>query len=304
MTAPPAKPLIATGGELVVSPRRLAAFADRLVVRDPRGRSRHPSLVRERGLLRVRGPFSLRHELSIDRARGVAFADATGDPNRLHREGEVVPGAMIAAALVSQLELLLPGVRPTSLRVTFEAVSWYRRGIRLVSRVQPTPQGVRVEATGHQDRRQVVSAVLEGRFEVAPPRIELDLARVDSTWLLRVLAFYKALGIDGEAWFHKADGPDLSYPIAFLACLPSADMVRRFEGDGGVLNRLMLEFDAQRLPLSGPPEVSLELPARLRRSFNRVLTAVRDGVRTAVRGTALVLAQAPEELRAGRPAAH
>ena len=288
--------------ELVLSPRRLAAFADRLIVRDPRGRSRAPALVPGPDGLQVRGPFTLRQDLVVTRARGVGFADATGDPNHLHRTGEVVPGALIASLLVSQLELLLPAARPTSLRVTFEGVSWYGRRLRLASRVVPGPEGVRVEAVGHQDRRQVVSAVLEGRTGPPAPRAELDLAQVDSAWLLRVLAFYRSLGVDGEVWFHKPAGPDLSYPVAFLAALPSADMVRRFEGDGGVLNRLMLEFDAQRLPLSGPPQVSLELPARLRRSFNRVLTAVRDGMRTAVRGTALVLAQAPDELLARRPA--
>jgi hypothetical protein len=66
-------------------------------------------------------------------------------------------------------------------------------------------------------------------------------------------------------------------------------MVERFEGAGGILSRLTLEFGEAKLPIVGPPEVSLELPKRLRRSFNKILTRVKDGVETAVRGTALVL---------------
>lgn len=288
---------------LVILPRRVAAFSDRLHLRDPRGRSRDPGLVPVAEGLLVRGPFQVRQDLVPTRERAVRFADATGDPNPLHREGEVVPGALLAAQLVSQLELLLPRVRLTSLRASFSAVSWYGRRLRFSSRVVPAGQAVTVEARVHQDQREVASAVLEGRIEAQAPRLELPLGDVDSTWLLRVLAFYEALGVDAEGYFHKDAGPDLSYPIAFLAALPSGDMVRRFQGQGGVLNRLTLEFDDRKLPISGPPEVSLEAPARLRQSFNRILTAVKDGVRTAVRGTALVLSHLPDELRSPRRAA-
>jgi hypothetical protein len=101
-----------------------------------------------------------------------------------------------------------------------------------------------------------------------------------------VVAFYEALGVDAEAWFHKAAGPDLSYPVAFLASLPSGTMVERLDGAGGLLNRLSFEFGPEKLPVTCSPEVSLELPKRRRRSsFHRIVTAVSS----AVRGTALVL---------------
>ena len=124
---------------------------------------------------------------------------------------------------------------------------------------------------------------------------------VDAAWLMRVVQFYDALGIDAAAHFHKATDADLTYPIAFLASLPSGSMVRRFEGHGGILNRLTLEFGAEPLPLTGPPEVSLELPKRLRASFNRVLTSVKEGVRTAVQGSALVLPKPPADWFRPRP---
>ncbi|MBI3724871.1 hypothetical protein HY251_13085 [bacterium] len=96
----------------------------------------------------------------------------------------------------------------------------------------------------------------------------------------------------------KSERRDLSYPYAFLASLPSGEMVERLSGQGGILNRLTLEFDAAKLPIAGPPEVSLELPERLRKSFNKVLTRIKEGVLTAARGAALILprSEAPPDV--------
>ncbi|MCO5167078.1 MAG: hypothetical protein M9894_12040 [Planctomycetes bacterium] len=277
--------------------RRLAAFHDRLVLRDPRGRTRRRSIVPLADGVEVRGPFEVRRHIVVTRARGVHFADATGDPNPIHREGEVVPGAFLAAQAVSTLEVLLPRVRLESLRVSFVGVSWYGRAARLTLRCSPTPgPGLRAELKAYQDEREVATGVLEGRLEAAEPHLDLPLHRVDTQWLGRVLEFYDALGIDPQAHLQKERGPDLSYPIGFLASLPSGSMVQRFQGDGGVLNRLTLEFDRARLALVGPPEVSVELPQRIRQSFTKILTAVKEGVETAIRGTALVLPRAPKDL--------
>lgn len=278
----------------------MAAFRDRVVIRDPRAGSRDPALRPIAGGLEVRGAFTIRRRIPVDRARGVRFVVATGDANPIHREGEVVPGAFIAAQVVSSLELLLPRLRPGSLRVSFQEVSWYGRPLRMVLRCTPMPvvgqPGLRAEVSVHQDRREVATAVVEGQFVERVERVELPPHKVDRVWLERVSEFYGALGIDPAAWLQKEEGADLSYPVAFLASLPSGTMVDRLSGQGGILNRLTFEFGARKLPLAGPPEVSLELPARLRQSFNKILTLVREGVETAVRGSALVLQRAPEEL--------
>lgn len=272
-----------------ITPQRLAAFGDRIVLRDPRARSRTPSLVRTPSGLEIRGPFQIRRRIMPTHERGVRFTEATGDPNPIHRTGEVVPGAFLAAQVVSAVEILIPTLRPADFRVTFSGVAWYGRALRVTLDVTPTEDGLRFDARLRQDEREVATASLSGRVEATIPRLELPLDRVDGAWLMRVVDFYGSLGIDAETYFHKEACPDLSYPIAFLASLPSGSMVRRFQGEGGLLNRLSLEFSAAKLPIVGPPEVSLELPKRLRRSFNRILTAVKDGVQTAVRGTALVL---------------
>jgi hypothetical protein len=284
--------------------RRLAAFHDRLILRDPRAVTTKRSLVQLDDGVAIRGPFDIRRQIVVTRERGVRFADATGDPNPIHREGEVVPGAFLAAQAVSTLETLLPRLRLESLRVSFVGVCWYGRPARLTLRCTPIDvvgglqgaPGLRIEMLGHQDDREITTGVLEGRLEAMEPKLDLALHKVDTKWLGRVLDFFSALGIDSQAHLQKANGPDLSYPLGFLASLPSGSMVQRLQGDGGLLNRLTFEFDRARLPLAGPPEVSLELPTRIRQSFTKILTAVREGVETAIRGTALVLPRAPKDL--------
>jgi acyl dehydratase len=300
------EPLVDLPHSTCIPARRLAAFQDRLILRDTRSRARHPSLVPSAdGSLTIAGPFDLRRHIVPTRARGVRFAEATGDPNPIHREGEVVPGAFLAAQMLSALEVLLPALRIESLRVSFTGICWYGRGVRLTMRCTPVlisgTQGLRVEASARQDDREVSTAVLEGRFEPRPARLELALHKVDTGWLGRVLDFYIALGLDPQAYLQKDEGADLSYPLGFLASLPSGSMVKRFQGEGGVLNRLTLEFDKRKLPLAGPPEVSLEMPSRIRQSFTKILTFVREGLDTAVRGTALVLPRAPLDLLTRRP---
>jgi hypothetical protein len=273
---------------------RMAAFGDRIVVRDPRGRSARPSLVSTSAGLEIRGPFQIRRSLIPTRDRGVKFVDATGDANPIHRIGEVVPGAFVASQFVSAAEILLPGLHLDRLRATFSGVCWYDRALRVTVKATPVEGGLTFEAAAYQDEREVARATLSGHLREHDSRVELPLSKVDGAWLMKVVGFYEALGIDPEIYFHGNGGPDLSYPIAFLASLPSGSMVERFKGAGGILNRLTLEFGENKLAIAGPPEVSLELPKRLRRSFNKILTRVKDGVETAVRGTALVLPR-PEQ---------
>ncbi|MDC3379077.1 hypothetical protein OAX78_02205 [Planctomycetota bacterium] len=251
------------------------------------------------GDLRVDGPFKVRSRLEIDRSRGIRFTEATGDPNPIHREGDVIPGALIAAEFVSAAEILFPHLQLTSLRTTFTAVSWYDRPVRLLLDCKPTEidgePGLEVKASAFQGDRECANGLVKGRFVEELQRHELPPHKINVDWLARVVSFYDSLGIKPQAYLEKAEGPDYSYPTAFLASLPSGSMVQRFQGEGGILNRLNLEFTG-KLPLAGPPEVSLELPARLRKSFNKIMTFVKEGVETAVRGSALVLPRPPEDL--------
>ncbi|HZU97095.1 MAG TPA: MaoC family dehydratase [Planctomycetota bacterium] len=275
---------------LLVPLERLAAFEDRTALRDPKARTQKPSLVLGEGqTLEVRGPFQVRRTVQPTKARGTTFVHATGDPNPIHTEGFVVPGAWTASQMVAPLEVLFPRLQVTALRVSFTGVAWYDRPVRITLRVTPGTETMAVEAQAYQGDREIARGEIEGKVLAKEARVEVAERKVDTVWLGRVEAFFRSLGIAPASYIEKVEGKDHSYPYAFLASLPSGEMVERLSGQGGILNRLTLEFDAEKLPVAGPPEVSLELPERLRKSFNKIVTKIKEGVLTAVRGSALIL---------------
>lgn len=284
---------------LTVSLDRLAAFEDRTSLRDPRARTHHPSLVlAESATLEVRGPFQIRRTALPTKPRGRTFVAATGDPNPIHTDGFVVPGAWTASQMVAPLEVLFPRLQLTALRVSFTGIAWYDQPIRLTLRVIPEASTLKVDAVAYQSDREIAKGEIEGNLLAEAARVEVPERKVDVAWLGRVEAFFRSLGIEPASYLEKPKGRDLSYPCAFLASLPSGEMVERLSGQGGILNRLTLEFDAAKLPIAGPPEVSLELPERLRKSFNKIVTRIKEGVLTAVRGSALILprSEAPADV--------
>ena len=293
---------------LTIALERLAAFEDRTALRDPRARTASPSLVlaqessQENGQgvgLRVEGPFQLRRTVQATKPRGRAFVNATGDANPIHTDGFVVPGAWTASQMIAPLEVLLPRFALSSLRVSFTGIAWYDQPVRLILKVTPgtleatateaSTVGLDIEAVAHQGDREVARGSISGRVLAQTACVEVAERKVDRAWLARVESFFGSLGIASTSYFDKPEGRDLSYPYAFLASLPSGEMVERLSGQGGILNRLTLEFDADKLPIAGPPEVSLELPERLRKSFNKIVTKIKEGMLTAVRGSALIL---------------
>ena len=80
------------------------------------------------------------------------------------------------------------------------------------------------------------------------------------------------------------------YPRAFLASLPSGEMVRQ-SGTPGLLNGLNLQFPEPGIPalnLERPPTVEVA-PVRPRNSFRKVLANVASGMVTYCTGYATVL---------------
>ncbi len=281
---------------LSVSLDRLAAFEDRTSLRDPKARTTKPSLVLgEKGTLEVRGPFQVRRTAMATKERGKAFVVATGDANPIHSDGFVVPGAWTASQIVAPLEVLFPRLQVTALRVSFTGIAWYGSPVRITLRISPEGAStdglgrISVDAVAYQGDREIAKGAVEGTILAEVKRVEVAERKVDTAWLARVESFFRSLGIAPASYLDKPEGRDLSYPYAFLASLPSGEMVERLSGQGGILNRLTLEFDADKLPIAGPPEVSLELPERLRKSFNKIVTRIKEGVLTAVRGSALIL---------------
>ena len=108
---------------------------------------------------------------------------------------------------------------------------------------------------------------------------------MDKNQLATVGAFMQSLGIDGRFYFEKNGYRDFTYPVAYVAALPSGEMVKQFKGDGGMITSLLLDMSEQRkIPIVSQkgPEV------RLRFDRLRIFTDIIDGVVTHVRGWAVV----------------
>jgi hypothetical protein len=269
---------------------RLGIFGDEICLRDPRGKSRRPSLVPRAGpsgpCLAIRGPFTVLQRFSISPAEGRDFVDTSRDANPIHTEDSVVSGAMTAARLLLLPEVLVPALASRSVRIKFRALSHYGRPN--VNRFTFAPRedgGFTVEVTVFQLGVPVADCVLDLALEpiLSPPE---TLPPGGST-VETIRTWYRSLRLDPEGAF-KCLG--YGYPRAFLASLPSGEMVRQ-GGANGLLNALTLEFPERGIPALTPertPTVAVE-EARPRKHFRRVLASVASGVVTYCTGCATVL---------------
>lgn len=285
--------------------RNLAGIDDRILVRDPRGLSRRRSLappddqVGHGRSLEVRGPFTIIQRFSVDPEEGAAFARTTRDENPIHIQGEVVPGAMTAARALLVPELLLENARIGKAKVRFRAIAYYRRPTAIIYRIEPAGEtSLRIDVTV----RQECMAVAEGQLlvELSPSpqpsgstpnqAIEDGLAGTEAGCVRR---FLSSLRIDPDVYFRES-GP--VYPRAYLAALTPGEMVRKYSGDGGILNCLDLEFPIEAVLGATPaPTVELRDGARARKAFRKILARIAEGVRTFCSGFAMVLPRNPGE---------
>src|SRR5574340_1244207 len=86
--------------------RRVDGFlTDKICFRDAKAQTPHPGLVlendtnNERRLL-VWDKFLIKHEYRISKQDGERFVDVTNDNNLIHREGNIVPGAMTVSKII------------------------------------------------------------------------------------------------------------------------------------------------------------------------------------------------------------
>lgn len=280
-------------GEVFLREAALRGIGDRFALRDPAGRSARPNLVPayrgEAGLL-ARGPFLLHLRYQVAKAEGIRFCRATGDQNEIHSVGDIVPGAMTAAKVMLPVEVLFPELEVRSFSVKFTAIAKYDRPLFTLFRCTPEREGVRVRATTTEGGVPIAEIEIHAARSEAGPAPEVARRKVNVERLRAVRVFIQSLHVTPHIYFRRASALGYYYPRAFLAALPSGEMVRQLRGEGGLLNKLALEFEAgSRVPISGRegPSVELERP-KARRTFNKVLTAIRDSFRTYVRGSALV----------------
>ncbi|MHC4392058.1 MAG: hypothetical protein ACYS22_12180 [Planctomycetota bacterium] len=281
----------------------LRLFSDRLTLRDPSGRSARPNLGLGRAGDEVgifaRGPFNLHQRYTVTKEQGTVFCEVTGDPNPIHTEGEVVPGAYSAAKLLLALEVVFPFLSLKRAIMKFTAIGTYGRSVFTQVRYEPAPNGAVFRATISQEGEQIAQMEVEAVAGIPAPA-PVPRRRIHVEQVHAVRAFCRSLGIEPRAYFWEVepgatrrDGGRYFYPRAFLSALPSGEMVKQLRGGGGgLLNKLTLDFDPSiRIPITrdAAPLVELEGPKRRRSTFNRILTAIKNGFGTAVRGTALVL---------------
>lgn len=268
---------------------RLRTFGDSLCLRDPRGRSSRPSLRsttwRNQEALAIDGSFSILQRFVVTAQEGRAFVDASGDANPIHTEGDIVSGAMTAARLLLLPEMLVPRLAVVGLRCKFRAFSHY--GIATTNRYtfRPTASGaLDIELASFQNGKIVADGFIKTKLARTPTVQSAPGTGVAAT---TVSSWLQSLKLSPTAAFEAIGS---GYPRAFLASLPSGEMVRQ-GGSGGLLNVLDLEFPEAGVPTLEPaslPTVHLE-PSRPRNAFRRILTQVASGMVTYCSGYATVL---------------
>jgi hypothetical protein len=274
-------------------------LGDRLCLRDPKGVTRRPSLVPLPGTgdLEIRGSFTILQQFAVAPDEGRAFVETSRDSNPIHTEDSVVPGAMTAARFLLLPEILISGLAVKRLKVKFRAFSHYDRETVNVYSIRPRRDGsVGVQLKSYQHGVLIAEATLDTRIPApatsAPPSsegslaVEPEIACSPSADLVR--AFLQSLRVQPDTYLGLLG---FSYPRAFLAALPSGEMVRR-GGASGLLNLLSLEFSDTAVPTlaEDPPPTAEVQPTRPRSNFWKVLARVGSGIKTHCQGYATVLA--------------
>jgi len=249
--------------------------------------------------LAVQGGFSVLQRFEIDPASGQRFARSTRDDNPIHFDGDIVPGAMTAARIILLPEILFTGFRAQRLRIKFRAPARYSQSMLHRFRFEfdfereEPGVGVNVEFLAMQGTEAVAEGNLLG---IVDPRAESSeesttIQAVSSCAVEAVEAvedFLGSLQVDSRDYLRRSGN---AYPRAFLASLPSGEMVRQLSGQGGLLNSLDLNFTRdEMLPISGSSEPTVEVEQSKRRgsAFSKVLTRVVQDMSIYCQGFALV----------------
>ena len=98
------------------------------------------------------------------------------------------------------------------------------------------------------------------------------------------------MGIRSDFYLQKEGYKDYTYPLAYIASLPSAEIVNQLSGQGGMINILRMDFgNYERIPITGDkgPEVKLAR-AKKRNTFNKIMAEIAEGLVTYYRGLAIV----------------
>ncbi|MCP5005542.1 MAG: hypothetical protein GY941_16630 [Planctomycetes bacterium] len=272
-------------------------FQDSIYFRDVKARTHSPGLrfgETEHGeeKLYAYGRFLMHQDYVIQDTLGRKFAEITNDGNEIHRIGNVVPGAMTASKILLPLEILIPELEILNINVKFINTSFYGEKTKNVFSFQFTdPFSVHIEVNTHQNQKTVARTVITGQITTnASLKTRIKEEDVNETSLSILREYFETLAIESEAYIQKDSYRDYTYPLSYISALPSAEIVKQLEGEGGMINVLRMNFGtADRIPIidAKGPEVKLSR-ARERTTFNKIITEIFTDVVTYYRGLAIV----------------
>ncbi|MFV1974544.1 MAG: hypothetical protein ACC651_02290 [Candidatus Scalindua sp.] len=270
---------------------------DSIYFRDIRARTRFPSLRdgedsngNER--LYAFDRFLMHHDYIIQKSSGRRFVEITNDKNEIHRSGNVIPGAMTVSKIILPLEILIPELEIHNVSIKFTDSSIYEEKTKDVFSFQfVNHEQVQINVNTFQSQKTVAKTVITGRLNPFREKTtKVEEKDVNETKLNDVREYLGTLAIEGEAYIQKDNYRDYTYPLSYIATLPSAAIVKQMEGNGGMINMLKMDFgNVKMIPITDEkgPEVKLER-ARQRTSFNKIITEIVNGVVTYYRGLAIV----------------
>ncbi|GAN33588.1 MAG: hypothetical protein DYG83_13095 [Candidatus Brocadia sp. AMX2] len=278
--------------------RRIDGFStDKICFRDAKARTPHPGLTlrtddhNERRLV-VWDKFLIKHEYRIPKQQGERFVDVTNDNNLIHRKGNIVPGAMTVSKIILPLEILFSELEISSVNIKFTGSAYYsERTCSLFLWQFVSNDYIQIEVKTYQQDRVIATTIILGRLKTASKQVkEIDEETVNKKCFARVQDYFETLGIRSDFYFQKEGYKDYTYPLAYIASLPSAEIVNQLSGQGGMINILRMDFGSyERIPITGDkgPEVKLAR-AKKRNTFNKIMAEIAEGLVTYYRGLAIV----------------
>ncbi|MDN3515591.1 MAG: hypothetical protein NG747_14495 [Candidatus Brocadia sp.] len=278
--------------------RQIDGFlADKICFRDAKARTPRPALALgvdgfSKQRLLVWDKFIIKHEYKISKQHGERFVGVTNDNNLIHRKGNIVPGAMTVSKIILPLEILFPELEISSVNIKFTSSAYYsERTCNLFLWQFVSNDYIQIEVKTYQHDRAIATTIILGRLKTTnKPAKEIEEAAVNKKCLKRVQDYFETLEIRSDFYVQKEGYRDYTYPLAYIASLPSAEIVNQLSGQGGMINILRMDFGSyERIPITGDkgPEVKLAR-AKKRNTFNKIMAEIAEGLVTYYHGLAIV----------------
>ena len=270
---------------------------DSIYFRDVRACTRTPSLRFEeaeegKDKLHVFNKFLMHHDYVIQKSSGERFVEITKDKNEIHRAGNIIPGAMTVSKIILPLEILMPELEISNVNFKFTDTSMYDEKIKNVFLFQfINPEYIQIEVNTYQSQKTVAKALITAKVNPEGRHVaKIKEEDVNETNLNLVREYLDTFAIESEAYVQKEDYRDYTYPLSYIAALPSAEIVKQMEGNGGMINVLRMNFGGVKMiPITNVkgPEVRLARQ-RERSTFNKIITEIVNGLVTYYHGLAIV----------------